>query len=213
MKGQGMDAEKAALAHLKRTTPYLYKAALPHRGQVLSRVKPKRTRQELFNSLASSIISQQLSTKAANSIYARVVDALDGSITPPAIRKASTARLRKAGLSESKVKSLKALADAIEKENLDLLALKRLPPEEAIAQLTRIYGIGQWTAEMFLIFALGSADVFSPGDLILDRQMRRVLSLPESLAKKELGALARQWSPHRSYVALLFWKLHHAENG
>lgn len=212
MKGQGMDAEKAALAHLKRTTPHLYKAALPHKGQVLSRVKPKRTRQELFDSLASSVISQQLSTKAANSIYVRVAKTLGGTITPAAILKATTPRLRKAGLSESKVKSLKALAAAVENKEVDLLSLKKLPAEEAIDQLTRIYGIGPWTAEMFLIFALGSVDVFSPGDLILDRQMRRALSLSESLTKKELEALARQWSPHRSYVSLLFWKLHHEEN-
>jgi DNA-3-methyladenine glycosylase II len=212
MKGRGIDPEMEALKHLKRVTPSLYKTALPHKGQVLSRVTPKRTRQELFAALASSIISQQLSTKAANSIKARVAEALGGSITPARVIKAAPARLRRSGLSESKVKSLKGLARAVERKEIDLLALKKATVEDAIEQLSALYGIGRWTAEMFLIFAVGSPDVFSPGDLILDRQMRKRLGLSEKISKKELDALARAWSPHRYYVSLLFWKLHHEEN-
>jgi DNA-3-methyladenine glycosylase II len=210
MKGHDEDA---ALRHLKKVTPQLYAEALPHRGQVLNRLRPKRTRQELFSALTSSIVSQQLSTKAANSIFARLEEMLGGRITPIGILEASPLKLRKAGLSESKVKSLKELATAVEGARIDLLALKSKPAEASIAELTAIHGIGPWTAEMFLIFALGAPDVFSPGDLILDRQMRRVLDLPEHTRKKELARLAEQWSPHRSYVSLLFWKLHHAVSG
>jgi DNA-3-methyladenine glycosylase II len=207
------DPEQEALLHLKRTHPELYAAALPHKGEVLARVTPRRTKQALFERLASSIVSQQLSTKAAASIFARLKAKLGGSVTPAGILKAKSPSLRAVGLSESKVKSIKALSKAIESKELDLLALKKATPEDAIATLSSIYGIGQWTAEMFLIFAVGSPDVFSPGDLILARRMQKLLTLPEKISNKEMAKLAERWSPHRSYVSLLFWKLHHAENG
>jgi DNA-3-methyladenine glycosylase II len=200
-----------ALAYLKKNDPRLHAAALPHRAAVLSRVRPKRTAAALFSSLAGSIVSQQLSSKAAASIFARLKETLGGAVTPAAVRSAPIPRLRGAGLSEAKVRSLKELANAVDSGELKLLALKRLPPEEALARLTRIYGIGPWTAEMFLIFALGAPDVFSPGDLILARQMQKHLGLGEDVPKKELAAMAARWSPHRSFVSLLFWQLHHAE--
>jgi DNA-3-methyladenine glycosylase II len=211
MKAQGTDdREREALAHLKRMTPRLHQEALAHKGQVLSRVQPKRTRQALFIALCTSIVNQQLSTKAAQSIFNRLREKL-GSITPEALLKASPASLRSAGLSQAKVKSLKGLAAAVKDGSIDLLALKSAAPESAVLELTQLHGIGPWTAEMFLIFALGAPDVFSPGDLILERQARRILQLPDTVTKKELGELARQWSPHRSYVSLLFWRLHHAQ--
>lgn len=205
------DQERAALLHLKKAHPELHAAALPYKGQVLSRLTPQRTSQALFERLASSIVSQQLSTKAAASIYARLKEKLGGKVTPAGILKASSPALRSAGLSESKVKSLKELSKAIESKKLDLLALKKVTPDEAVIQLSIIYGIGQWTAEMFLIFAVGSPDVFSPGDLILARRMQKLMNLPADISKKEMAKLAERWSPHRSYVSLLFWKLHHAE--
>lgn len=208
-----VDSERAALLHLKRTHPELYAAALPHKGQVLGRVTPQRTSQALFDRLASSIVSQQLSTKAAASIFARVKEKLGGRVTPAGVLKTSVPALRSCGLSESKVKSLKELSKAIKSKKLNLLALKKVAPEEAVAQLSAVYGIGPWTAEMFLIFAVGSPDIFSPGDLILARRMQKLLGLPENVSHKEMARLAERWAPHRSYVSLLFWKLHHAENG
>lgn len=210
-KATDVDIERAALSHLKRVHPELHAAALPHKGAVLSRVTPQRTNQALFERLASSIVSQQLSTKAAASIYARLKEKLGGKVTPAGILKASVPSLRSAGLSESKVKSLKELSKAIESKELNLLTLKKVSPEEAALRLSGIYGIGQWTAEMFLIFAVGSPDVFSPGDLILARRMQKLMNLPENISQKEMAKLAERWSPYRSYVSLLFWKLHHAE--
>lgn len=203
--------EREALAFLKKYHPALYRSALPHQGAIASRIEPKRTRQALFTALCSSIVSQQLSTKAAASIFSRLKEGLGGTVTPEAVRAAPAASLRAAGLSNAKIASLKELAEAVHAKELDLLALKRRQPEEALAELTRIRGIGPWTAEMFLIFALGAPDVFSPGDLILYRQAQRFLSLPDSPSKKLIAEAAAGWSPHRSFVALLFWKLHHAE--
>ena len=211
--GSNADPEKAALLHLKRVHPELYAAARPHKGAILSRVKPARTNAALFERIAGSIVSQQLSTKAAASIFARLKETLGGKVTPQAVVTASPVRLRKAGLSEAKVRSLKELAEAITKKRLNLLALKRLPAEEAVTALVAHRGIGPWTAEMFLIFGLGAPDVFSPGDLILARRMQKILALPKNISIKEMAKLAERWSPHRSYVSLLFWKLHHAENG
>lgn len=206
------DGERAALAHLKKVDPALYKAALPHRGAIASRVKPKRTNAALFEAIASSIVSQQLSTKAAASIFARLRENLGGKVTPAAIDAASPALLRSSGLSEAKVLSLKGLASAVLEKKINLLALRKVSAEEAVAQLSALRGIGPWTAEMFLIFALGAPDVFSPGDLILARWMQRMLNLRETTSQKEMAKIAERWSPHRSFVALLFWKLHHAEN-
>lgn len=215
MKIEGIEAqadrERAALLHLKRVHPELFAAARPHKGLILSRVRPKRTNAALFERLVTSIVSQQLSTKAAASIFARLKETAAGAITPGTILAASPALLRSAGLSEAKVKSLKELAKAVNSKELDLLSLKRVPPEEAIARLTAVHGIGPWTAEMFLIFALGAPDIFSPGDLILARRMQKIMKLQETVSKKEMAKLAERWSPHRSFVSLLFWKLHHAE--
>ncbi|CAN5771556.1 DNA-3-methyladenine glycosylase [soil metagenome] len=205
-------SEADILRHLKKVDPQLHAAALPHRGQILGRVQPKRTNNELFKSLASSIVSQQLSTKAAASIFARVVIAVGGTLTATSVRKTPDLELRGAGLSAAKVKSLKELSSAIENGELNLLTLRSLEPAEAVAKLSSIWGIGPWTAEMFLIFALGSPDVFSPGDLILARQMEKLLNLPQHTSPRDLRYLAERWSPHQSYVALLFWKLHHVEN-
>ncbi len=202
--------ERAALAHLRKAEPRLYVHGRAHRGAVLSRVVPKRTNAALFRSLASSVVSQQLSTKAAQSIFARLEKELGGTLTPQAVSAASPALLRSAGLSAAKVRSLKELSDAVVDGRLSLLALKRLPPEEAVAELTALYGIGPWTAEMFLIFALGAPDIFSPGDLILARTAERLLGLPGPTSKKELTRIAERWAPHRSYVSLLLWKVHAA---
>jgi DNA-3-methyladenine glycosylase II len=213
-KGGTTDArEAAALAFLKKADPELYKLALPFKGTVSSRVRPKRTNKELFSALASSIVSQQLSTKAAASIFSRLSESLGGAVTPEAIRAASSTQLRSCGLSGSKIRSLAELATEVHRGRLNLLALKKAAPEEAVQQLTKIYGIGPWTAEMFLIFALGAPDIFSPGDLILARRTERHLGLPPKQNVKALATHAERWSPHRSFVSLLMWRLHHEELG
>ncbi|MES2225363.1 MAG: DNA-3-methyladenine glycosylase 2 family protein [Patescibacteria group bacterium] len=203
--------ERAALAHLKRADPILYTASLPHRGLVASRVQPKRTRDQLFRSLVSSITSQQLSGKAAATIFARLETAVGGTLTPVAVQATHSVKLRAAGLSEAKVRALTELSESILSGELNLLALKKQTPEEAVHTLTSHRGIGPWTAEMFLIFAVGSPDVFSAGDLILARMTEELHGLPKGSHRKELERIAARWSPHRSYVSLLLWKLHHAK--
>lgn len=194
------------LAHMKKADPLLYKALLPYHGDVLARVIPKHTNKALFGALASSVISQQLSLKAAASIQARVKEACGGAITAPYITALPDTTLRKCGLSAAKVKTLKALAYAVEIEALNLRSLKKVPPELAMQTLTSIWGIGPWTAEMFLIFSLGASDVFSVGDLILRRAVEKVHTLPPTTSREKIEEIAKAWSPHRTYVSLFFWQ-------
>lgn len=200
--------ERRALAHLKKSDPVLHAAALPHRGKLAGRIRARRRNDDLFASLAESVVSQQLSVRAADTIWARVTAACGGKVTATTIAATPPARLRRAGLSAAKVKTLKSLAKAVRKEGLDLLALRRLPHDEAVARLIQIWGIGPWTTEMFLIFSLGAPDIFSPGDLGLVRSMERLYGLPRNAPREEVLAIAERWSPHRSMACLILWQIY-----
>src|SRR5262249_47551502 len=113
-----------------------------------------------FSVLCRSIVSQQISTKAAKAISARLLEALgQGGLKPATLAKASDQALRGAGLSAGKVKSLRDLTDKVQSGVVPLKKLGDVPDEEVIASLTQVHGIGPWTAEMFLIFSLGRPDV------------------------------------------------------
>jgi DNA-3-methyladenine glycosylase II len=195
-----------ALKHFKNADPTLHGAAKRARG-LPEKLAGKRGADALFAALASSVVSQQLSTKAAATIKERLRAACGGAITADAIAKARTDKLRKCGLSAAKVKTIKSLAAAIRSGALDLSRLARIPEDEAAAKLTQVWGIGPWTAEMFLMFALGRPDVFSPGDLGLMRSMEELYGLPKNGSKEKLIEIARAWSPHRTYACLVLWNI------
>ncbi len=202
----------AALLHLKKADPVLHRAAIPFKDQLSGRSSTKRyTGQALFSSLAASVTGQQLSTKAADTIWGRLVVACKGEVTPEAIQKLRLPTMRKAGLSAAKSKTLKELSKAVLKGQLDLPALRKIPEEEAITQLSSVWGIGRWTAEMFLMFALERDDVFSPGDLGLRRSMEAIYGLPKDVAIKELEAIALTWSPHRTFASRVLWRVRDAK--
>ena len=205
-----MTERDKALVHFKRVDPMLYRAGVAVRKNLPETLPRRVTAQKLFESLASSIVSQQLATGAARSIWARVVAACKGNVTPRAIHNAQTAALRAAGLSGSKVKALQSLAHAVESNSLNLLSLKRMKEEEAVAALTRVWGVGPWTAEMFLIFALGRPDVFSAGDLGLVRAMERIYKLKKGAPREKLLTIAKRWTPYQSYACLILWRSHDA---
>lgn len=201
---------QAALAHLKKTDPILHAAARSCQGTLAGRVKAHRRNDQLFATLASSVVSQQLSTRAAETIWKRVQEACGGRATAKSVAATPDAKLRAAGLSASKVKTLKALAEAVLVDGLNLLALKGLSHDEAAARLTRIWGIGPWTAEMFLIFALGAPDVFSPGDLGLVRAVERLYGLPKGAPRERILEISERWAPHRSFASLVLWEFYDA---
>ena len=194
-----------ALAHFKKVDPVLYRAALPFRRQMRARLAPRYSEEKLFSKLASSVVSQQLATKAADSIWARVEAACGGTVTAESIASTSLPRLRGAGLSAAKAKTLKELSKAI-RGGMSLSALRKKEHDEALTELTSVWGIGPWTAEMFFMFALGRPDIFSVGDLGLVRSMETLYGLPRNAKREEFMFLAEKWSPHKTYACLVLWQ-------
>jgi DNA-3-methyladenine glycosylase II len=162
-------------------------------------------RENEFRSLVGSIVSQQLSVKAARTINKRMCEALG---TPrynhKQILKIPAAKLRQAGLSGSKVQYIKGLAKAMDQKRLDFRKIRKLPEEEAIMELIQHKGIGRWTAEMFLIFSLGRLDVFSAGDAGLRNAVLKIYK-PKNLEPKTLQRITDKWKPYRSIASLYLW--------
>lgn len=194
-----------ALKHLKRVDPYFYRATKAHHSSLPMELSKKRTRAELFAALISIVISQQLGRATADTIFARVKKACYGRLSPKSILKVRPAIFRTAGLSGAKTRTLKEIAAAIEKDSLDLLSLQMISDADAAKKLLHIWGLGQWSVEMFFMNALGRGDIFSPGDLGLVRAMEAIYNLPKNTPRTSLLAIAEKWSPHRTYASLLLW--------
>ena len=182
--------------------------ACPRMAHALSFIgqPPLRRRVDGFPALLQAIVSQQVSVAAARGIWNRVEAA--GLHCEDAVRAADEVALRGVGLSRPKARYAKAIAEA----RLDYAALRSLPEAEAVATLTAIKGIGVWTAEIYLMFAVGRADVFAPGDLALREAARALYDLPERPPEPELRAMAEAWSPWRAVAArILFAYYHHVK--
>jgi DNA-3-methyladenine glycosylase II len=164
-----------------------------------------------FAGLAWIVLGQQISVYAARAIHGRLVAAL-GPLTAEAFAAASDETLRTAGLSAGKVRTLRALAEAMA-GGLDLDRLATLDAEAAIAELVLLKGIGRWTAEVYLLFALGHPDIFPAGDLALQEGARLAFALSERPSEKALRALAAAWQPRRGIAARLLWAYYRAERG
>lgn len=199
-----MDEIPKALAHFKKKDPVLYKAAKRHAKDLKAHPK-RKNRNVLFASLAESVVSQQLSVKASDTIWKRLESVCGGKVTPDSLMATSLPRLRKAGLSAAKAKTLKELAKAV-RNGLDLALLKKETPEGATEALTKVWGVGPWTAEMFLMFGLGHPDIFSPRDLGLVRSMETLYDLPRGVSVERLETIAVAWSPHRTVACRILWR-------
>jgi DNA-3-methyladenine glycosylase II len=162
---------------------------------------PLRRRPDGFAGLAAIVVSQQVSTASATAIWERLEAALQ-QLSPEAVRRARTAR---AGLSGPKIRTLKAIARAIEGGELDLPGLAALPADEAHRRLTAIHGIGPWTADIYLLFCLGHADAWPAGDLALQEAARLLLGLRERPSSRDMGPLAEGWRPWRGAAACMLW--------
>ncbi|MGA0865843.1 MAG: DNA-3-methyladenine glycosylase family protein [Candidatus Nanopelagicaceae bacterium] len=157
-----------------------------------------------FRSLATSIISQQLSTKAAATIIARV-EKLTGGITPARIERIRVGRLREAGLSGTKARAIKELASAESEVRFSRLHL--LEDDDAIFErLLPLFGIGSWTVEMFLIFQVGRPDVWPIGDLGVRRGWERIHRMKGEISPAELQKRGERFRPYRSHVAWYCWR-------
>lgn len=161
---------------------------------------------DLFVDLIESIINQQLSGKAAAVIFNRFKLLYKGKFPKPQqILKVPDQKIRECGISYPKIKYIKGICQAIIDKNLDIKKILTLSDEEVIVQLTKLKGVGRWTAEMILIFSLKRPDVFSIGDLGL----RNAVSLHYKIKRediKEIEKISRNWSPYRSLAARLLWR-------
>ena len=158
-----------------------------------------------FQALVRAIISQQLSTRAAATIAARVDALLDGSSTPANLAQVSDAQLRSAGLSGQKASYLRGLCEQVTGGSLLLETLDNMPDEEVIAALTRVKGIGRWTAEMFLMFRLHRPDVLPVGDLGIGKAVQRAYRLRTLPSPTRLLRLGESWRPYRSVACWYLW--------
>ncbi len=191
----------SVLRHFQTVDPILYTA-----GMEITPVPAFGKRSNLFKELIDSIISQQLSIKVADVISARVYALVPaGELTPEEILGLSTEELRAVGVSYAKIRYMKDLAEKVSSGELDLDQLDTLSDDLIIEKLTVVKGIGQWTAEMFLMFALAREDVFSVGDFGLRRAVQKLYLLPTPPTKDELLEMSAKWAPYRTWAARILW--------
>lgn len=191
---------KNALEHFKNVDTILYNLALPLEPIELN------PSDNLFLSLCREIAGQQLSGKAARTIFERFTKLFpEDTPTPNFVLKISDQQIRDAGMSWGKVRFIKDLSEKIVDKSLDLEQLRTLDNEAVALELTKIKGIGPWTVEMFQMFALAQEDVFSLGDLGLKNAIKKWYPVSEKPTSQELLEISRKWSPYRTYASLILW--------
>jgi len=190
------------LAHLAAVDPDMARA-IAEVGH-----PPMRTSDPGFTTLLRSIMGQQVSVHAARSIWEKL-NRLVSPLTPENLLKASDATLREAGLSGQKARYAKALAADIVEKRLDFDGVHLMDDEVAIAELTKALGVGRWTAEIYLMFALGRTDIMPGNDLGLITAAGHLKGLRRRPDEKKLRRLAEQWRPWRSVASLVLWHYRH----
>lgn len=169
-------------------------------GEVTPRLNPSG-----FAGMAKVICGQQLSVASAGAIWKRF-EALPGALEPQGYLALDEASIRATGFSAGKFRTVRVVAEAAMAGALDFALVETLPAEEAVRYLVAHKGIGPWTAEVYLMFCAGHADVFPAGDLALLKAVHHGLGLDARPAIKEMISIAGAWAPHRSAAALLFWR-------
>ncbi|MDQ3700714.1 MAG: DNA-3-methyladenine glycosylase [Chloroflexota bacterium] len=186
------------------------RAADPIMARIIDLVGPfnLRSQPSHFYALLSSIVSQQISTKAAATILGRVVALFPSAadLTPLAVLALGPEPLRIAGLSGMKARYVLDLSERVSDGRLDLSRLETLEDEAVIAELLPVKGIGRWTAEMFLIFSLGRLDVLPVDDLGLRLAVQRHYSFPELPQAAQIRTLATPWAPYRTVATWYLWR-------
>jgi DNA-3-methyladenine glycosylase II len=159
-----------------------------------------------FAALMKAIVSQQLSTKAAHTIYARLMALFDGVPTPRALAALTDAQLRAVGLSGQKLRYLRDLGARVEQGALPLHTLDAMTDDEVIAALTQVKGIGRWTAEMFLMFRLHRPDVLPVDDLGIVKAVQKAYGLRKTPSPDRLNRIGEAWRPYRSVACWYLWR-------
>jgi len=160
-----------------------------------------------FEDLVESIVSQQLSVKAADTIWGRFITLLpDKKVTPEAVFALEDQKIRDAGISWSKISYIKDLAKKTLESGILFEQFEVMTEEEIIEELVKVKGIGRWTAEMFLMFAIERPDVFSYGDLGLRRAIQRWYHLDHEPTLEEAEKIAEKWRPYRTLACRYLWR-------
>lgn len=175
-------------------------AAIEKIGMIQREVTP-----DPFTALISSIVSQQISNKAAATVWKRLETLLE-IVTPERVDQVDQAAIQRCGMSERKAGYIKGIADAAVKGIVNFKTLSTLKDEEIITQLSSLHGVGVWTAEMLLIFSLGRPDVVSYRDLAIRRGMMNLYGLKE-LPKEKFERYQKRYSPYGSVASLYLWEL------
>jgi DNA-3-methyladenine glycosylase II len=198
--------DEQAVEHLRAADETL-RGIIDEHGPLDHEARMRGRPTDAYGALLRSIVGQQLSTKAARSIYTRLTEQFGGRApTPQELLDADPEVVRSAGLSRPKVSYLRSLAEHVVSGELELDRLPELPDEEVTSEVTAVKGLGQWTADMFLIFHLGRPDVLPVGDLGVRRAVERAYGL-ESLPDAEtLERLGERWRPYRSLASLYLWE-------
>ena len=165
-----------------------------------------RTAGSSFAGMVLHILAQQIAIRVALLLYDRLVAAAGGTPTPESVLRLDIDRLKAIGTSHSKATYVRGLAEAVSSGQLDFDRVERSSDEDAEAALTRIRGIGPWSAEMFLIHQLRRNDILPAGDLGIRASVRRIYSLPEVPSIDQVRRLGEAWSPYRTYAAALLWR-------
>ncbi|HWX54896.1 MAG TPA: DNA-3-methyladenine glycosylase [Verrucomicrobiae bacterium] len=191
---------KKALTHLQKSDPVL--------ASIITRVGAYKItyREPAFETLVRAIVFQQLSTKAASTIYGRFEAAAGGAATPEAIQGLTVGEMRRCGLSKQKIGYIRDLAGHALEGKLNFEQLHAMPDDEVIAVLTDIKGIGVWTAHMFLMFALRRHDVLPTGDLGIQSAIKRAYGKRAMPKPKQIEKIAKNWHPYCSVASWYLWR-------
>jgi DNA-3-methyladenine glycosylase II len=197
-------SDAKGLAHLRKTDPVMRKLI-----KEIGEPRPARRtdRNDHYGALVRSIVGQQLSTKAARSIYNRLLDRFDGKPpTPEQVLADDPEELRAAaGLSHAKVKYLRSLAEHVQSGELELDKMGSMSDEDVAAELIAVKGIGQWSADMFLMFHLERPDVLPVGDLGIRKAAQELYGLDELPGPTDLERIAEPWRPYRTLACRYLW--------
>jgi len=196
---------RRVLNHFKKHDPTLYAAIHAFNGELRDGPEIKK---DFFASLCRTIVGQQLSGKAADAIWKKFC-ALFPHNKPTAkhILAFSDMTLRESGLSFAKIRALRDLSERVSTRALKLSTLRSVPHTHAREKLQEVRGIGPWSSEMFLMFALGHEDVFSTGDLGLQKGIQKIYGLDALPDTETILRLSECWSPYRTYAACVIWSI------
>jgi len=194
---------RTEIDHLKKRDSKLG-AAIDEIGMIERDVTP-----DLFVALVASVASQQISAKAAETVWRRIEERL-GTITPSSIAGATPEEIQQCGMSMRKAGYIKGIGDAVTNGSLDLAVLCQLSDDEVIARLSALNGVGIWTAEMLLIFSLERMNVLSWGDLAIRRGMMRLYGR-DTLDRAAFERYRKRYDPYGSVASLYLWEISHRD--